>query len=79
MEPLFPIRPAASEAPGTLFVIEPYRHEGAWVFDEPRVGLCREPFVAGVAEMTDRLVAGIPTLRSIRPRPRSVLTVASCR
>jgi hypothetical protein len=43
-----------------VFVIEPYRHDGAWVFDEPRVGLCREPFVAGITEMIDRLVAGIP-------------------
>ena len=71
---------AASDPSGGLREVgRPLRHEGAWVFDEPRVGLCREPFVAGVAEMTDRLVAGIPTLRSIRPRPRSVLTVASCR
>src|SRR5690606_31299968 len=34
--------------------------EGAWVFDEPRVGLVREPFVAGVTEMIDRLVADVP-------------------
>jgi hypothetical protein len=61
MEPLLPIRPVASETAGTLFVIEPYRHEGAWVFDEPRVGQCREPFVAGVAEMNDRLVPAIQT------------------
>lgn len=64
MEPLFPIRPAASETPNAVLVIEPYRHEGAWVFDEPRVGLRREPFVAGVTEMIDRLVAGIPDAAS---------------
>src|SRR5262249_4265304 len=40
--------------------IEPYRHEGAWVFDDPATGLVREPFVAGVTEMIDRLVANIP-------------------
>src|SRR5437868_15310315 len=59
-EPLFPIRPKALPPGDAVLVIEPYRHEGAWVFDEPRVGLHREPFVAGVTEMIDRLVAGIP-------------------
>jgi len=51
---------AASDPSGGLREVgRPLRHEGAWVFDEPRVGLCREPFVAGVTEMIDRLVAGI--------------------
>ena len=59
-EPLFPVHSPSTEMPDTVFVLEPYRHEGAWVFDEPRVGLCREPFVAGVTEMIDRLVAAIP-------------------
>jgi hypothetical protein len=45
-------------------VIEPYRHAGAWVFDEPRVGLSREPFVAGITEMIDRLVSDIPAAAS---------------
>lgn len=58
--PLFPIRSSAAEPADAVFAIEPYRHEGAWVFDEPRVGLHREPFVAGVTEMIDRLVAAIP-------------------
>jgi len=39
--------------------IHPYRHEGAWVFDDESVGLTKEPFVAGVTEMIDRLVAPI--------------------
>jgi hypothetical protein len=44
----------------SLFVIAPYRYEGMWVFDDPRVGLVREPFVSGIDEMIDRLVADIP-------------------
>lgn len=41
-------------------VINPYRYEGTWVFDDPSVGLVREPFVSGVTEMIDRLVATVP-------------------
>jgi hypothetical protein len=59
-EPLFPIKPPCPPPGEAVFVIELYRHEGAWVFDEPRLGLHQEPFVAGVTEMIDRLVAGIP-------------------
>ena len=59
-EPLFRVKPPGPPPDDGDLVIEPYRHEGAWVFDEPRVGLYREPFVAGVTEMIDRLVAGIP-------------------
>jgi hypothetical protein len=43
----------------TIGVIAPYRYEGMWVFDDPRVGLNREPFVAGIDTMIDRLVASI--------------------
>ena len=35
-------------------------YEGMWVFDDPAVGLSREPFVAGIDTMIDRLVASIP-------------------
>jgi hypothetical protein len=41
-------------------VISPYRHHGMWVFDEPRVGLMQEPFVAGADTWIDRVVADIP-------------------
>jgi hypothetical protein len=41
-------------------VISPYKHYGMWVFDDPRVGLTQEPFVAGADTMIDRVVAGIP-------------------
>ena len=41
-------------------VIAPYKYEGIWVFDDPAVGLSREPFVAGIDTMIDRLVSSIP-------------------
>ena len=44
----------------SLFVIAPYKYSGMWVFDDPAVGLVKEPFVAGIDTMIDRLVAGIP-------------------
>jgi hypothetical protein len=31
-----------------------------WVFDDPSVGLDKEPFVSGADSMIDLLVAGIP-------------------
>jgi hypothetical protein len=40
-------------------VIAPYKYEGLWVFDDPAVGLHREPFVAGIDKMIDQLVASI--------------------
>lgn len=43
-----------------LSVLVPYRYEGMWVFDDPAVGLQREPFIAGIDTMIDRLVEGIP-------------------
>lgn len=47
-----------------LFVIAPYWYEGTWVFDDPAVGLQREPFVSGVPEMVDLLVKDIPRARN---------------
>jgi hypothetical protein len=41
-------------------LIRPYRHHGMWVFDDARVGLVQEPFVAGADSMIDRVVADIP-------------------
>jgi hypothetical protein len=31
----------------TINIISPYKHHGVWVFDNARVGLAQEPFVAG--------------------------------
>jgi hypothetical protein len=44
----------------SLFVIKPYRWNGMWVFDDPGVGLVREPFVAGVPQMIEQAVSHIP-------------------
>jgi len=44
----------------SIHVIAPYRYYHMWVFDDPRVGLAREPFVAGVDTMIDRVVADLP-------------------
>ena len=41
-------------------VIAPYKYHGQWVFDDPRVGLRQEPFVAGADTWIDRVVADIP-------------------
>ena len=46
-------------------VISPYKHHGMRVFDDPRVGLSQEPFVAGADTWIDRVVADIP---NVNPR-----------
>ena len=55
---------AASE--NSLRVIAPYWDEetATWVFDEPRLELVKEPFIAGVPEMIDELVREIPGARN---------------
>jgi hypothetical protein len=47
----------------SIMVINPYWSNGTWVFDDPRVGLVREPFVSGIPEMITRLTADIPDAR----------------
>jgi hypothetical protein len=44
-------------------VIKPYYWEGMWVFDDPAVGLYKEPFVAGIPEMIEAVVGEIPNAR----------------
>jgi hypothetical protein len=44
----------------SIRIIVPYKFEGMWVFDDPAVNLVREPFVAGIDQIIDRLVATIP-------------------
>lgn len=46
-----------------IMLIAPHWHAGTWVFDDPAVVLLQEPFVAGVPEMIDSLVAEIPNAR----------------
>ena len=43
-----------------IHVIHPYRDGGTWVFDDPAVGLRREPFVAGADLVIDRMVENLP-------------------
>jgi hypothetical protein len=47
-------------AMNALLVIAPYKYQGTWVFDDPAVGLFREPFIAGIDTMIDKAVAKIP-------------------
>ena len=39
-----------------IFVIKPYKWNGMWVFDDERVGLDKEPFVAPIW-ITDDLIS----------------------
>ena len=36
-----------------VMVINPYKYKGQWVFDDDRVGLVKEPFVAGADTFLD--------------------------
>lgn len=49
--------------PNAMYVLYPYWHGDTWVFDDEAVDLHKEPFVFGVPEMLDELVAGIPDAR----------------
>jgi hypothetical protein len=44
----------------SIFVIHPYKHGGMWVFDDPAVGLQREPFISGADEIIERMVRDVP-------------------
>ena len=44
----------------SIFVIAPYRHAGTWVFDDASRRLAKEPFVAGIPGIIDKLVEGMP-------------------
>ena len=48
----------------SLFTIRPYKHAGLWVFDDPSVGLEREPFVSGADSIIDRFAEQIPDAAS---------------
>ena len=40
-----------------ISLIRPYKHHGQWVFDDPRVDLDKEPFVAGADTLIDLAIA----------------------
>jgi hypothetical protein len=44
----------------SIFVIKPYKWEGMWVFDDPNVGLVKEPFVGGADTIIDVATAHLP-------------------
>lgn len=44
----------------SILVIHPYKSEGVWMFDDPRVGLSGEPFIAGADVILDRMTENIP-------------------
>ncbi len=44
----------------SLFALAPYKFEDLWVFDDPNVGLSREPFVSGADRILDLLTEQIP-------------------
>lgn len=52
--------PRLAPPANAIMVMSPYRHAGTWVFDDASVGLSKEPFVAGIPEMIDEMVADIP-------------------
>jgi len=64
MQPLFPTRSPTPVVGTGVLTLFPYRHEAAWVFDDPQIGLVKEPFVEGIDRMIDRLTGSIETARS---------------
>ena len=40
----------------SIYTMRVYYDEGSWVFDNPSVGLYREPFVAGADEIFDEII-----------------------
>jgi hypothetical protein len=61
---IFPVKSGLSTMPQAVMVIEPYRLDDMWVFDDVTVGLKQEPFVEGITEMIDRLTANIADARA---------------
>ncbi|WP_006787910.1 DUF6717 family protein [Thiorhodospira sibirica] len=46
-------------ANNSILVLTVYYSDGLWMFDDDRVGLCREPFVEGVPEIIEHHVKDI--------------------
>ena len=57
---LSPAQNSSVGAMNALLVVAPYKYQGTWVFDDPAVGLSREPFIAGIDTMIDKAVADMP-------------------
>ena len=46
-----------------ILIVKPYWCDGTWVFDDKRVNLYKEPFVAGVPEMINHITEDIPNAK----------------
>ncbi|MES2597384.1 MAG: DUF6717 family protein [Verrucomicrobiota bacterium] len=57
---LSPLLAADAPSGNALCVIQPYFKHGTWVFDDQARKLVEEPFVAGVPEIINAMVADIP-------------------
>lgn len=53
-----PIEPTPTKTNNCIFQILAYRHAGGWVFDDPSVGLVKEPFVAGADDLIEHISEG---------------------
>ena len=47
-----------------ILIIKPYWYNETWVFDDKRVNLYQEPFVAGIPEMINHITKGIPNAKN---------------
>ncbi len=47
-----------------IITIFPFKNHDQWVFDDPAVGLDKEPFVSGADDIIDVMVAGLPNPES---------------
>jgi len=57
--------PRALHNVNAINVIAPYKYLGMWVFDDPKVGLVQEPFVAGADTLMDLWSVICQTLRRV--------------
>lgn len=44
----------------SIMILFPYKYNGTWVFDDVDRGLIKEPFVAGIDKILDKLTQYIP-------------------
>ncbi len=47
-----------------ILIIKPYWHNETWVFDDKRVNLYQEPFVAGIPEMINYITRDMPNAKN---------------
>jgi len=67
------VLPGTRTMKNSIFVIKPYKWEGLWVFDDPAVGLVREPFVGCADTMIDVATAHIPNAMKLSRKSLAAL------